>query len=361
MPYPSVAQHGPQNVGYLDEMKHGRVQLVMIALASTVFLGAKKACAQTPTSAPPLATGSDQNEWSKGVSNENKDKARGLLTAGNLAFANDRFKEALDKYQEALKLWDHPAIAFNAVKSLVQLDMSVEAFDMLERSLRFAEAPLGSDIYKEALNYKRLLSNLVAAVEVKCTQNIVLTVDGSSVPCPGKQSFRVKPGRHVIAGSANGYVTLNKIVTLISGSNDTVDVSLVTVAAGIETKTRFATWQPWAVVGAGAVVLGAGVGLKFSASSLNNDYAAAARDKCALACTTEELTTGTLGTLDSSWRRRDKIAIATLAVGGVTLVGGAIFLLLNRPYSVEKKRDGALSFIPQLGRDVRGLVVSGQF
>jgi tetratricopeptide (TPR) repeat protein len=328
-------------------------------LAVGAFASSSNAQEKPAVPASGSISSSEQNEWSKGVSADDKAQARTLLGEGNTAFANDRFKEAYDKYEAALGKWDHPAIAFNAVRALVQLDRSVEAFDMLERSLRFGKAPLSEDVHREALNYQRLLSNLVAAVEVRCSQSVAVTFDGESISCPGKRSFRVKPGRHVVAGSQPGFVSINQVVTLASGANDPVNVSLVTVAAGIETKTRFATWKPWAVVAAGSVILAAGVGLKFSASSLNNDFAAAAREKCSTACTPEQLREGTLGRLDQDWRTRDKIAIATLAVGGATLLGGALFLFINRPYSVEKKR--AVALIPHVDGTMSGMAVTGQF
>jgi hypothetical protein len=312
--------------------------------------------------AQPAPSATEQNEWSKGVSEPSKATARALLEEGNVSFTNDRFKEALDNYQKALAAWDHPAIAFNAVRALVQLDTPVEAFDMLERSLRFGQAPLGPDVFKEAQNYKRLLSNLVATVDVSCSQPATVTLDNVVVNCPGKQTFRIKPGRHAVAASQRGFIAMNRLETLVAGANDTIDIKLQTVATGYETKTRWASWKPWLVFGAGAVVVSAGIGLEFSARSLNDDYAAAARERCPSSCTAEQLNTPNLTSLDSKWRTQHGAALVTLGVGGAVLAAGATLLLLNRPISVERKNPAtALQWQLQVDPTSAGLSASGHF
>ncbi len=301
---------------------------------------------------------SDETPWSKGISNDNKAQARALLAAGNEEFVQDRHKEALEKYQAALAIWDHPAIAFNAVRALVRLDRSVEASDMLQRAMRFAAAPLGDEVFAEAQNYQRLLAGLVANVEVRCTQPATLSLDGESVTCPGSRGFRLKPGRHTIAGSQPGFVAVSRLETLVAGDNPAIEVKLMTVESATVTKSRWATWKPWAVTGAGLAVTSLGVLLEFDALSIRSQYAAAVRDQCSKACSPNDLD-ATARALDDRWRRREIAAISTLAVGGAVLAAGVTLLIVNRPKAHIKEQPRSIAWgIDFVGH---GLVASGSF
>ncbi len=301
---------------------------------------------------------SDENPWSKGVSNDNKTQARALLAAGNEEFVQDRLKEALEKYQAALLIWDHPAIAFNAVRALVRLDRYVEASDMLQRAMRFAAAPLGDEVFAEAQNYQRLLAGLVANVDVRCKQPATLSLDGEPVTCPGTRGFRLKPGRHTIAASHPGFVAVSRLETLVAGDNPVIELKLMSIESATVTSTRWATWKPWAVTGVGLAVTGLGVLLEFDALSIRSEYSAAVRDQCNKACGPGDLDATALA-LDDRWRRREIAAISTLAVGGAVLATGVTLLILNRPRSHIKEQPRSLA----LGIDFigHGLVASGSF
>src|SRR5689334_16489633 len=98
--------------------------------------------------AAPRAARADQ-PWAVGVSAEHKAQAQTLLEAGNAQFLERKYPEALATYQQALAIWDHPAIRFNVVRCLIQLGRPVEAYDNLEIALRYGEAPLESSVYEE--------------------------------------------------------------------------------------------------------------------------------------------------------------------------------------------------------------------
>lgn len=323
---------------------------------------AKPAQNPQPTPSPAGATSSvassDENPWSKGVSNENKTQARALLAAGNEEFVQDRHTAALEKYQAALVVWDHPAIAFNTVRALVRLERNVEASDMLQRAMRFAAAPLGDEVFAEAQNYQRLLASLVAKVEVRCAQPATLSLDGESVTCPGTRGFRLKPGRHTIAGSQPGFVAITRLETLVAGDNPVIDVKLMTIESATFTKTRWATWKPWAVTGVGLAVTGLGVLLEFDALSIRSEYSAAVRDQCTKACLPSDLD-ATAQALDDRWRRREVVAISTLAVGGAVLATGVTMLILNRPKPYIKEQPRSIAWgVDFVGH---GIVASGRF
>src|SRR5258706_3322048 len=87
--------------------------------------------------------------WSQGVSAEHKAAAKKLLEAGNVAFLERRYNEALDLYKRAVAEWDHPAIRFNIVRCLIQLDRPVDATENLEAALKYGATPLEDAVYAE--------------------------------------------------------------------------------------------------------------------------------------------------------------------------------------------------------------------
>jgi Tfp pilus assembly protein PilF len=77
--------------------------------------------------------------WSQGVSEEQKAKAKVLLDQGNALLIDKKYVEALDKYTEAVAQWDHPAIRFNMVRCQIQLGKNLEAYENLEKSLKYGD------------------------------------------------------------------------------------------------------------------------------------------------------------------------------------------------------------------------------
>ena len=74
---------------------------------------------------------------------------------------SDKHREALAKYEDAVAVWDHPAIRFNMVRALIALDRPLEAYENLEKALAYGKDPLEDQVYSEAQNYQRLLEGLV--------------------------------------------------------------------------------------------------------------------------------------------------------------------------------------------------------
>src|SRR5512144_2903101 len=110
-----------------------------------------------------------ESPWSVGVTEEQKAKSKELLDAGNALLLDKKYVEALDKYTAAVQVWDHPAIRFNMVRCLVQLGRNLEAYEDLEKALKYGQAPLEETVYAEALAYQKLLSTQIGDIKVTCT------------------------------------------------------------------------------------------------------------------------------------------------------------------------------------------------
>src|SRR5437867_4389044 len=106
--------------------------------------------------------------WEQGVPKATRDEAQQLFQDGNNLFAQQAHKPALEKYEAAIKLWDHPLIRFNMAVTLIRLDRILEADVNLESALRFGDQPFTKELYQQALDYRRLVSGQVGTVEASC-------------------------------------------------------------------------------------------------------------------------------------------------------------------------------------------------
>ena len=123
------------------------------------------AIASTPAHADDTAA-----PWSQGVSADQKAAAHKLLEEGNAQFLEHHYADALDSYRRAVAKWDHPAIRFNIVRCLIQLDRPAEASENLEAALKYGKTPLEDAVYAEAIAYQKLLANQTGELEVSCAQ-----------------------------------------------------------------------------------------------------------------------------------------------------------------------------------------------
>ena len=316
---------------------------LVIALA----LAAAPAAAQ-PVPAPAPEAG--ETPWSRGVSDEARAQAQALLEEGNALIVQNLDKEALAKYEAALAQWDHPAIRFNMVRALINLDRPLDAQDNLERALAYGADPLGPEVFAEASTYQRLLAQQIATVTVTCDQPAVtVTVDGEPIgPCPGAHALRLRVGPHTIAGDGVGLIATTRREGLAAGANPAIAVHLRALVDVTITRTRWAVWKPWAVAGGGAALGGIGAALMLSARGLRSDYQAALVRECGeLACTPDQLPVGTADLLDRA-RFRDRLGVATAIAGGAAIVAGVVLVVLNRPTTVVERAAG-LAVTPTAG------------
>ena len=303
----------------------------------------------------------DATPWSAGVTEAQKATAKGHLDRGNALAVENKHREALAAYEQALAAYDHPAIRFNMVKMLINLDRPVEAFDNLEPALKYGAAPLGDELFADAQNYRKLLIGQIANVEIGCTQEgAAVSLDGEPfVSCPGRKRTRVRPGRHAIVASKTGFLTLSRDEPLAPGDNPAIELVLVPLEKATITRTRWAAWKPWAVVGAGVLVGSLGVVVEIDARGQFSDYERRLTLECGdLVCAEDpgqsELDRALL---------RDRIGISMIAVGAAAVAVGGVLLVLNRPYQVPKEQaqmGRSVTATPLIGDGVLGLALSGR-
>lgn len=299
-------------------------------------LGAALLCAAAPAWA-------DTPPWSVGVTDAQKAQAQKFLDQGNALFLDKKYAEAMEKYKAAVGAWDHPAIRFNLVRCLIQLDRPVDASDNLKLALKYGAAPLEEAVYNEALAYEKLLANQIASVTVKCAQpGVKMTLDGQPLgTCPAEELRRVTPGTHQLVGSKEGYLTRTFEVVVIGGKEQKVSLSLDPVEKAARIEHRWPNWVPWVVFGGGFAIAGIGGLLDLTAAQEMDSYDRAVAQTCAnTACSPDDLDPSDRKLKDSA-ETKSAIAVGIMITGGATIATGALMLYLNRgrtvyPSSVER-------------------------
>jgi len=284
-----------------------------------------------PSEAPSRgSTGPEpEREWARGVPKQNQERALELFRAGNGLLKESIFVQASEKYRQALALWNHPAIHYNLALALMNLDQPIEVHEHLVAALRFGAEPLEAEKFEYARNYKSLIENQLARVEVACdTPGAVVTLDNKTLfTAPGRYSGLVRPGAHSISATLAGYLPSDVNRTLLPGETANLDLRMFTAGDLTRYRRRWSAAMPWVVMGAGAAVAGGGALLhlqsrdKFAAFDAGIQACGGCVPPSPLA---SQLSQGTL---------MQRAALGGYALGGAALVTGAILAYLNQPES----------------------------
>jgi hypothetical protein len=294
-----------------------------VLIAACLLLAGGSARAQSATNQP----------WSIGVSPQQQKLAETLYQEGNRDFTNGFFASSITKYQAALQHWNHPGIHYNLALALISLDRPIEAYESIVAALSHGTDALLPEEYQRALDYKRVLSRRIAAVEVVCNQpGATVTLDGKPLfNGPGRITTMVLPGTHQIVASKAGFLTTTRAFTLTGAARTRLELRLV---AAYQSSTRVQhrrTWPQWAVTGLG---LGAGAAAamlhwQFSVDSdrLSDKLRGACPDGCQeypveLVPLRERL----------EWQRN--VAYAGYAAAGALLATG-VLMYIDRPQTTK--------------------------
>ncbi len=282
----------------------------------------------------PASAFADEPAWYRGVSKPQRKQAYDLFKRGNSLFEQNEYAQAVELYQRALAIWDHPGIRFNLAVSLVNLDRVVEAYEQLQAAMKYGVAGLETAArFKEAQTYKRLLEGRLVMLTVEAKQpGVDITLDGKHVE-RGREMI-VLPGAHALVATKPGFEPMTKNLTLVGGK-----VVEHVVMSPRQHKTRlerrYSAWKPWLVVGIGGVVGVLGGGMVAIARTHEDkfeaDFGNACPDGCALGDPTKPVDWG----LHDRAKLEDRIGLAAVAAGGALVVTGLILVAINAPREVE--------------------------
>jgi len=306
----------------------------------------------------------DGKAWAKGVSQADKTLATKLFRDGNSLLKDSLFLKAAEKYREAIKHWNHPAIHYNLALALMNLDQPLEVYEALKHAVAFGPTALDREKYDAAVRYQKLVAQQIAKVSIKCDMaGTEVIFDGKQVfTGPGKYESLVRIGEHTVVARKQGYVSQNE--TRVLGPSDELDLDIKMHTPDDLTRYRrkFQPWKPWVVVGGGAAVLAFGGIMHALARSGFRDYddGIAACGGC--------VPPGSLSSKKSGAETKQTIAYVAYGVGGAALAAGAVLAYINRakPYRVDLQRPGAgggahISLSPTFHKGGAGFVATFDF
>ena len=264
--------------------------------------------------------------WAIGVSDTEQATALAIYQAANAEFEEARYAQALAKYRDAITHWDHPAIRFNMVVCLINLDQPLEAFADLELALKYGAQPFSADVFAQALTYQKLLLGQLAKLEVSSAEpGAEVTLDGAKLfVAPQKVTKLVRPGNHQIVATKPGFLTTTIPLVLVGGKVDTVDVRLVKLEP-TRIVRRWSPWKPWVIVGVGVALASTGGYLEWRAYKNNSNYGSQFATACPSGCggPVQPPIPSSLASLHDRARLENMSAIALLIAGGTALATGS--------------------------------------
>jgi hypothetical protein len=328
----------------------------LIASLASLASVARAQAVSPPTEARAPADRADR-PWADGVPEEAQKQALLLFEEGNRLFENSEHAVALAKYREALKVWDHPAIRYNAAVALINLDQPLVANESLELALRFGDAPFSPDTYQQALTYRKLLRGQLAHLKVSCAESgAEVALDGARLfVAPGEATRWLSPGEHQLVARKAGYLTETRSLSLLPGKPAVETLALQEIGSlPARTVQRWPTWKPWAVVGAGTLLALAGVPVLLDARSDLIAYDNQITDKCAPGCAKGTVPQSAVDLRDRA-HTKNIVAVSLFAVGGAVAASGVAMVILNQPRTVPADEQAHAAVTPLVGRGVVGL------
>ncbi len=312
----------------------------------------------------------------KNVSQADEDCALRAFHQGNDLLNNGLFPQAVARYREALRCWDHPGIHYNLALALINLDQPIEVYEQLNEAIKYGADPLDEGKFEHAKEYLKLVAGLLADVEVSCDKpGAKVAVDGKEVfVAPGSFKAKVRVGKHTFYGEKEGYNA--RVTAPFIGPGETFRIELKLYTA--EELTRYRrrwekTWMPYAVIGGGALVGLIGGAFELSASSSYKDFDSAVA-KCNTAAMGCAASTPGLVDMRNSGDTKRTVGYVGYGVAGAAIATGALLAFLNRrtpyqirPVDLEENKDkspdkaGAVSFAPVVSPGMTGALVQGHF
>lgn len=300
--------------------------------------------------------------WVGNVPQQDQDAAYVLFREANGLLKESFFRQASEKYSQALEQWEHPAIHYNLALALMNLDKPVEAHQHLESAMRYGPEPLEEEKYEYARTYKALLEKQLTRVEFSCdTPEAVVTLDGQTLfKAPGHYTGMVRPGAHSLVATKEGYLPTDMSRTFMPGEQLTLDIKMCTVEECTVYKRRWAGWMPWAVVGSGMAVAAGGGLLQLQTRQSYATFDSGVQE-CG-GCSMRD--NPNLAAMRARGDNLQRVAFGAYGLGGAAVVTGAVLLILNQPqaHRIEpNKMNQTVDVTPLLGGDTNGVLATFRF
>ena len=159
---------------------------------------------------------------------QDKVTATVLFKEGNTLRKVKKYPEALDKYQEAYRLFPSFKIQYNIALTLQLMGRNAEAVTVYQRFIREGTGKSQERMLRLARKKIRQLLSEISVVAVRCA------VDGSTVFIDGIEEGKsplgrdlyLAPGSHTLKVSHPGYVTSEEIFTVAAGQRKEWSVTL---------------------------------------------------------------------------------------------------------------------------------------
>jgi hypothetical protein len=305
--------------------------------------------------------------------------ARAAATEGNKAYAEKRYKDALDLFQRAESLMHAPTHVLMTARSQVQLGQLVagrESYRSLTHETLAPKAPQAfRDAQESAKKELEALEPRVPTIDVKLSdpsaEGVVVTMDGAELASALVGIARpVDPGDHKISARGTVVAADEKSVHVDEGAH--LEVVLTLHAApklgGDDTPPpphgapaapppaepdrtlAYVGYAGLGVGGAGLIVGGVFMGLGFAKHGEANDaYTACGETACVAGSSAQKA----VDDLDSDAQTKATVGIISLAAGGAIAVTGLILVLVAPSGDAVEPSQAAL--MPYVGPGEIGL------
>ncbi|WP_437941067.1 tetratricopeptide repeat protein [Sorangium sp. So ce341] len=315
-----------------------------------------RAAPQAPARAEPQVSGllpSPVRPWHQGVSEERKHKAEQLFQEGRELHRSLMLGDAREKYEEALRYWEHPELRLYLGRVLMRIGLPLLAYENLEQALQWGAGSLSPPAEAEARAAMReLMQQELAVIQIRCDEpGAKVHLDGNPwFACPGVERRLVTPGEHVVTGNKAGFYLVVKPVVVLAGKRASGTIRLSEDATVTERRWQ-AAWAPWAVVGAGAALGLLGGGLVWRANVLHDDAQRQLQRDCGPSCPTNDG-----GAYDQSLLE-NRVAIGSFIAGGAALIAGGVLVYMNTPrtYRTEDRGEIKVELAPAVSASAAGL------
>jgi hypothetical protein len=337
--------------------KLGASQTAGKAASSPTVPSAAPSGAAPPDAVPSGQTVPDEGKPAQPMP-ENQSKALALMAEGKALAEEFLLTDAIKKYREALKYWDHPLIHYNLSRLLNALERPLEAYWSVERALRADPATLSDhpaqaqQIHAHLLKLRDQLRARLVEIQIASTgPDVEVSVGNRAVATAPVKSELFLPGTHRMAAQAPRHWPLLHAMALPSGA---------TVHLRLTSQRAFTPWKPWALTSAGTAVALAGFGLYWHGRNQRDTLAGEVEARCQPSCAD-----GMLAAFDRDWHRArtlQHVGVGTLITGGSAALLGVGLVLWNQRRELRLiGNEHPVSILPVASPEMTGVVGTATF